>query len=34
MKEEPSFGGVAKMATPTFNPDGSLNRLFAMEAKR
>lgn len=26
LAEEPSFGGVAKMATPTYNPDGSINK--------
>jgi len=24
--EEPSFGGVEKLATPTYNPDGTINR--------
>lgn len=28
LANEPSFGGLAKMATPTFNPDGSKNRLI------
>ncbi len=26
LAQEPSFGGVEKMATPTYNPNGSFNR--------
>lgn len=26
LAQEPSFGGVEKLATPTYNPNGSFNR--------
>ncbi|WP_424687709.1 MAG: hypothetical protein ACNI3H_05645 [Halarcobacter ebronensis] len=28
LAEEPSFGGLAKMDTPTYNPDGSINKMI------